>query len=294
METEIIDASLESLQQNPDYLERLTDSEVTFEELVSRLYKYPVASINYIAIRQEIQKRLTDEKYNEFLIAFPSMMHGNYSSHPQKKQLDALNYIRGIVRADNYESGLKGIDELFSSTYSFPETQEFLFKRRRLLEYNPEYKQLVVSAYITDGNYVILLQTGTNGETRIQGKFTFIQGHVDLDPMIYIKSQKDFLLDNLKREFREEIQMTDEVYASQVQAIIPKFYVNDNSNHIGLEHFGIIYEIQVKSCSVLFNNITSGEESKHEIMMFDKWELKNGPLTDSLDSWVKMVFDKLQ
>jgi predicted NUDIX family phosphoesterase len=276
-------------KDNNKSISMYVDGEVidyTLDEAVTELYKHPIGSADFKALRGEITGCLKEPKYDEYIIAFKSKMHeANKDRGNDTKQL-GLNDMAGIVPAPesyNYHQDVS----VFRDDITFLEDDRFIMKKRRELEYNPEYKQLVVSAYITDGRHIILLRTGNNGQTRIQGKYTFVQGHVDFNPNAYIMSQKEFLLDGLIREFHEEIK-TDYKIDLNVE---PKYYINDRGNHIGLEHFGVIYEIRVKDAQELFAQLTSGEEMKHKVEILDR--SKYSEYKEDLDNWVQMVFEKL-
>lgn len=272
----------------------------TLDELVEELYSYPMTSDEFYTIRRAIEENhLTDEKYNEYLFVVPSRMNSSYHAHPEKKTLDGFNNLRGIMTIPETVTP-DDISRIpyFSDTLTFSEDKRFRMLKRNRMEYNPEFKQLVVSAYITDGRHVILLKTGTNGETRIQDRYTFIQGHVNFDKFAYLMPQKDFLTRSLGKELNEEIAIKKEGYAefdlnseTSFISVMPKYYVNDSSNHIGLEHFGIIYELKVKDAWALFNEISTGEKSKHEVVLLDLREYKG--YRNNLDNWVQLAFDKL-
>lgn len=260
----------------------------TIDEAIQELYKHPIDSSDFRNIRQCIQSCLEGEKYNEYLIAFKSKMHRTY--HPSRKF--GLNDVTGIKSIDilNYiNQDNETFIQAFDDEDTFLSDRRFVTKKRRELEYNPEYKQLVVSAYITDGVNVILLHTGNNGQTRIEGKYTFIQGHVDFNEKAYIMSQNEFLLDSLKREFYEEVKLKDDSIIDW--DIKPKYFINDNSNHIGIEHFGVIYEIRVDNARKVITRLESGEETKHNVELLDLRDYSM--FRDNLDNWVQMVLDKL-
>jgi predicted NUDIX family phosphoesterase len=253
------------------------------KNLINDLYKHPIGSVEYDDLRDSIRCLLTEDKYDESLIAFKSKMHIDYHLEVEDETKDDLNNIRGIKRPDSF------ID-LFSNDKTFLEDQRFEIIKRRNLEYNPEYKQLVVAAYITDGRHIILLHTGDNGETRIENKYTFIQGHVDFAPEAYLTPQNDFLLKNLVREFTEEVDISNETLKS-LGDFNRRFYVNDNSNFIGLEHLGIIYELRIEDAAYLYKSLSSREQTKHKVEILN---LRNyNSFKSKLDSWAQMVIEKL-
>jgi len=256
---------------------------MSLDELKVELYNYPINSDEHFVIREEITKKLTDPKYDEYVIAFKSRMNSWFHSDEFRLLLTELNDVDGIAAYPNEFSN----QVYFSNTMSFPEDSRFTYMKRKHLEYNPEYKQLVVAAYITDGNRVILLDTNGSSENRIQNKYTMVQGHVDFGPEAYITSQLEFLSRNLEREFREEVKYDGELTFD----ITPKFLINDRKNHVGLEHFGVVFEFKVPDCTGLFYKLSSGEENKHNIKLLDF--MMYDSFRHQLDDWSKLVLDRV-
>ena len=95
------------------------------------------------------------------------------------------------------------------------------------------------------------------------------------------------------REFEEEVDTKNLTLYFPNK---PNFYINDNRNHIGLEHFGIIYEIRTEpdKFKYLCEALSSNEEEKHDVvvMPIHRFE-KNPDLFEKLDDWAKLVVYEL-
>lgn len=271
---------------------------LTLEELTNKLYQFPIDSIEYQMIRLAIQTKLEGEKYDEYLIAFPSLMNKD-KDLVIDPVINSINGIKRIYRepiSRPYSVFIYDVREdisIFSEEMTFLEDERFLYKQRRELEYNPKFKQLVVGCYVTDGDNIVLLQTKKNGKTRIEDRLTLIQGHVSFDSNAYVMSQLEFLRENMIREFEEEV---DTKNLSLYFPIKPNFYINDNRNHIGLEHFGIIYEIRTEpnNFEYLSKSFSSNEEEKHSVIVLELRSLiQNQDLIYKLDDWAKLVVHEL-
>lgn len=263
---------------------------LSLEFLVESLYKYPVDSYEYNLLRRAIQDKLNEEKYNEHLIVFPSRMNKKFDENNEK--LKFFNSIKGISHAIQVKE-----DEAvcaFSSQLTFLEEQEtFMFEMRRFLEFNPVYKQLVVGCYITDGRRIILLHTHKNGKTRIKDKYTLIQGHVSFNEYAYIMTQTDFLRENMKRELEEETNWAD---FDIILPLYPKYLINDTKNFIGLEHFGVIYEIALdkETFDKLAQSLTTKEKDKHDVVVLEIYDLRyKSDHYNQLDDWMRLIMDKI-
>jgi predicted NUDIX family phosphoesterase len=168
-----------------------------------------------------------------------------------------------------------------SGEHSFLESELYFFKPRYEVENNPNYRQVCVSAYITDGKNIILLKSI---DGRLEGNLTLVQGHVDFSKEAYIMNHRDFLLFNIKRDLEEEIGLT--IDATNLR---PKFFIWDSSNYIALEHAGFTYEIRVTDCHELMKELKNNEPYKHEIGVY---MLKNMTMYKK-DSWLSLIVDKI-
>jgi predicted NUDIX family phosphoesterase len=112
-----------------------------------------------------------------------------------------------------------------------------------------------------------------------------IQGHVDFDKSCYLRSQFEFLHDNILRELKEEIDTTMYLEVPQY----PKYYFSGNNTLSQLEHFGIVYEIKVPNVRIM--DIKSGEPDKHDIIYLKLSDLKK--YENKLDDWSIVIINDI-
>jgi predicted NUDIX family phosphoesterase len=268
------------------------------QEHIDALYKEASKSDKFKEIRGNIMNLLkVDNKYDERVVSFPSRLFPGYMGLPGELlgPLNEINAIRGITKAGILESPFNVSPynkSPFDQFVTFEEDPTFVTElERNILEYNPAFKQLVVGAYITDGNSIVLLNTKDTDENRIRGKVTFIQGHVSAnDPDVYILPQEDYLLKQMQRELDEELKIEGGLLRDHTPQL--KYLISDSSNHIGLEHFGVIYEIKIPNVKAVKEIIKSGEEDKHEIVMIEMKEFREDIMRAKgyeADNWVKLL-----
>lgn len=286
--------ALELIQKHPKYkgmIDVLTYEQVTLDDLLNELYHHPIGSPLYATIRNCIVEKLTEPKYDDYVIAFMSRMNLEYPTHKRRQDLEEFNDLEGIEKYPvegtfTHDNNLTNT-VYFSKELSFLEDDRFVIMPRKYLEHNPEFKQIVVAGYITDGKDIMLLHANSNKDNRIRDKYTMIQGHVDFGPRVYTEPQLGFLYDSMLREFTEEVDFKGPLTFETT----PKYFINDKGHRVGLEHFGVIYEIRVPSVEDLKNSIKSGEEDKHSVVV-----IKNGTYSDffdNFDDWTKKLFNEL-
>lgn len=259
-----------------------------FNSLVTSLYDHPTYHPEYESIRRKIENALTADKYKEKLICFQSKMNHVYNSDVATNDHSSLdlNEINGIKEYDNIPA-----DTIFSASESFLEDKRFFYPERKLVEYCPTLKQISVALIISDrSGSVLLLETNPNGDTRIQGKQTMIQGHVNFSPEVYTMSQVEYLRHSVGREFTEEVEgahvaefMRDFVSSD----IDPYVLINDRTNYIGLEHLGVIFHVTIDDIIREFPDIRTNEPNKHSVL------IRPGFFSENSDNWTSMVLKKL-
>ena len=264
----------------------------TLKQLEQQLYEFPIDSEQHSDIQKKIEELLKSHggKYDKFVLCFPNVRHPFYFVNCEKDQDDELlEWASDHLGVEKLESEFDEKAQLFSQQKTFVADPKFTAIPRYQAEYNLKFKQIVVCSYITDGRNVILLHTKKGGQTRIEDRYTMIQGHVEFDRRAYIVSQYQFLFENALKEFHEEIK-TDMKLPFPFK---PKFFVSTRNNHIDLEHFGVVYEIFVPDAEKVYERLTSGEEYKHSVVMFNIFEEYEENVS-KLDAWVKCVIDRLR
>jgi predicted NUDIX family phosphoesterase len=140
----------------------------------------------------------------------------------------------------------------------------------------------------------------TNDNNRIKNRYTFIQGHVEFSPEIYLKSQIEYLRMSAIRELEEEIQVPLDDQDKKRWALMlagfpqyPKYLINLRTSHIELEHFGLVYEMTVtpEVFDIFLGTLKSGEPEKHNITQIDLRDRSS--YEGKLDNWVQAIVDQL-
>lgn len=147
-------------------------------------------------------------------------------------------------------------NKLFTRRY----TQELPFHSddifigpRNVLEYDINFKHIIPYVLIEqDGKYLSYQRTSKSGESRLHGSHSIgFGGHVDIGDVVtqYSFQEINFLetiFKSAKREITEELSIN---FSTDV--LDPKFqiygFLNDDSNEVGLVHFGIVLKLSIKS-----------------------------------------------
>lgn len=150
------------------------------------------------------------------------------------------------------------------------------FLDRESAEQNFEFKQVIPYVLVRHADFWLMSRrTKAQQETRLHDKCSLGQGgHInDLDFV-----SNDPILTGLLRELREEFVLDAEYGCS------PVGLVNDDSNEVGKVHFGIVFEMRVKSLK-----LEVGEKSKHQA----QWVPTSGLRLhyDAMENWSKIVTD---
>lgn len=158
---------------------------------------------------------------------------------------------------------------------------------RAELEYNPLYVQFVVGGYITDGKSIVLLRNTDSEELRdeLRNKVTFIQGHINPNPLSIGKSMSHTAAQNFLRELDEEVLYDKNIRHRMVDA--GYIFIADES--MSSEHMGWIVEYQVDNIDDFFASAKTNEPEKHDIILIDSYEQMK-ELEGDLDFWVKLFF----
>ena len=156
-----------------------------------------------------------------------------------------------------------------------------LFRNRRELEEDPSYKQLIPYAVIScKESYYLFKRTSGQTEQRLHNQLTLgVGGH--MNPGTLKTSEGQYLIDELKREFFEEVKLLN---ACQVEGIEFIGFINDDTIPVGTVHIGLLYHIHLSS-----KDVTINERDK----MTAEWiKKKNLPeFYEEMETWTKIAFD---
>jgi predicted NUDIX family phosphoesterase len=145
------------------------------------------------------------------------------------------------------------------------------FLKRKDVETNPDYKQLIPYALLHCGNDVFIYRRGKLlAEKRLLGNYSLgVGGHISVtDPGLFGTSYED----GLKRELNEEVAIGSP-YTQRIVALL-----NDNSNDVGKVHFGIVHVltlekpfVQPKEKSINETSFVSTVDLRKNIDTFENW-----------------------
>ncbi|PEN61580.1 hypothetical protein [Bacillus wiedmannii] len=156
--------------------------------------------------------------------------------------------------------------------------------RRGAAEENENFKQPIPYAVIKRGNEIFVYERLKGaGETRLHNKLSLgVGGHMNPveDP-----SFSHLLIDNLKREIKEELIISgEEITELEIIGII-----NDDSDDVGKVHIGILVILNINEGTQV--EVRETEELAGEFIPLEK--LKDKETYERLENWSKIVVDIL-
>lgn len=159
--------------------------------------------------------------------------------------------------------------------------------RRGDAEENFNFKQPIPYALIRRGDSIFVYERlSGGGETRLHGKLSLgVGGH--MNPMSD-KMDEPFeivLVDNLKRELEEEIEIIADSSTTRIVG-----FINDETNAVGRVHIGILAVIDLPDLSEV--NVRETEQLRGHWMTLE--ELKQEETYSRLENWSKIAVDTLK
>lgn|GEM_PF-549530 len=165
-------------------------------------------------------------------------------------------------------------DNIFASI-----TKVGFFKLRGEVEMNPDYKQIITYAVITN-NDKYLATKRLKGDERLRSQISLgVGGHIS--PEDYSDISIEFISNALKREMKEEIDIS----AATDMDISFLGLINDNSIEVSQDHLGLVFNIEIKS----IQPIKIKETEKLEAIFMSRNEVINK--YKSLENWSKIYAD---
>jgi predicted NUDIX family phosphoesterase len=159
--------------------------------------------------------------------------------------------------------------------------QKGLFRKRSELEEDSSFKQIIPYGVITSkDSYYLFKRTGGQTDKRLPNLFFLgVGGH--MNPGKSIGHEKLYLIDELKREFFEEVRLTNGCVIDDIEFI---GFINDDTIPVGRFHIGLLYNIHVSNKEVYIN-----EKDK----MTAEWVDKSGlaEFYKGMETWTKIIFD---
>lgn len=124
---------------------------------------------------------------------------------------------------------------------------------RNVLEFDSNFKHIIPYILIEqDGKYLSYQRTSKSGESRLHGSYSIgFGGHIDIGDVVTQNSNQQInLLETIfksaTRETTEElsINFNTDVLNSTFEIF---GFLNDDSNEVGLVHFGLVLKLRLKS-----------------------------------------------
>lgn len=169
--------------------------------------------------------------------------------------------------------------------------QKGLFRERKVLEEDPSFKQIIPYAVISHTEpertgvrlrqsfYLFRRSTGQT-EKRLQNLYSIgVGGH--MNPGTSMEFGEEYLTNELKREFFEEVRLSDGCHVEDIEFI---GFINDDSIPVSRVHLGLLYNIRVSNKNVYVN-----EPDKMTAAWIEKSELAE--FYDAMETWTKIILD---
>ena len=166
-----------------------------------------------------------------------------------------------------------------------------VFRERKELENDPSFKQIIPYAVVSNngpdrrgvlGNLYFYLFRRSSGQTekRLQNLFSMgVGGH--MNPAASVKPEEQYLVDELKREFFEEVRLSNGCFIEDIEFI---GFINDESIPVSRVHLGLLYNIRVSS-----KDIHVYETDKMTAEWVEKSRLAE--FYEGMETWTRIVFD---
>jgi predicted NUDIX family phosphoesterase len=159
--------------------------------------------------------------------------------------------------------------------------QNGLFLKRSELEEDPSFKQIIPYAIISNQeSFYLFRRRSGQTEKRLHNKFSLgVGGHMNPDDSP--ESKEQYLVDELKRELYEEVELLNGCLIEDIEFI---GFINDDTIPVGRVHIGLLYNIHVSNKEVYIN-----ETDKMTAAWIDKSNLAE--FYKGMETWSKIVFD---
>jgi len=159
--------------------------------------------------------------------------------------------------------------------------QHGLFRKRSELEEDPSFKQIIPYAIISNKDSFFLFKRTSGGtEKRLHNKLHLgVGGH--MNPRSSEEPDEQYLVNELKREFFEEVRLSEGCYIEDIEFI---GFINDDSLAVSKVHVGLLYRIHVSDRNVVVN-----ETDKMTASWIDKKELVE--YYEEMETWTRIAYE---
>lgn len=160
--------------------------------------------------------------------------------------------------------------------------QNGLFRKRSELEEDPSFKQVIPYAVISNkDSYYVFRRISGQTEKRLHNKLHLgVGGH--MNPGSSKEPGEEYLINELKREFFEEVRLLDGCLIMETEFI---GFINDDTIPVGRVHIGLFYIIRISEKNVVIN-----EPDKMSADWIDKTDLAG--YYQEMETWSKIAMDE--
>lgn len=157
------------------------------------------------------------------------------------------------------------------------------------------YKQLVVYALVKAGDtYVMYRRTKRSAEEKLRHKFSLgIGGHVNVadrnqhELLAHLKSHNhessmDFIIRGVWREINEEV----DIQSTKVKNPDLICFINDDSNAVGLLHFGLVWLLEIEKPRAIRKGKGIGKIEFRDLRFLKRNQ-------SGFESWSRLLIDFL-
>lgn len=159
--------------------------------------------------------------------------------------------------------------------------QNGLFYKRRVLEEDPSFKQIIPYAIISNKeSFYLFKRTSRQTENRLHNKLHLgVGGH--MNPGSSKDLNEQYLISELKRELFEEVKLLNGCLIEDIEFI---GFINDDSITVGSVHIGLLFNITLSNKDVVIN-----ETDKMSADWIDKTDLVE--FYEEMETWTKLAID---
>jgi len=164
------------------------------------------------------------------------------------------------------------------------ESNDIFIGPRNILEYDTNFKHIIPYILIEqNGKYLSYQRTTKSGESRLHGSYSIgFGGHIDVGDIVTQNSNQEIdLLNTVYKSAAREI--TEELSLQESDVITTNFeiygFLTDNSNEVGLVHFGLVLKLVLKSDIIVVSpenqidlkGFKTIDELYHTVSDYENW-----------------------
>lgn len=159
--------------------------------------------------------------------------------------------------------------------------QHGLFRKRRDLEQDADYKQLIPYGIISNAeSFYLFRRTSGQREKRLHNKLHLgVGGH--MNPGRSDDHSANYLTGELKRELFEEVKLLDGCFIEDIEFI---GFINDDTIPVSRVHLGLLFNIHISNKDIEIN-----ESDKMTAEWVEKPDLSI--YYEKMETWTRIAID---